>query len=108
MPRVSPLDYLLGGSAMQRFWLAANALDIAVYPMTTLAYMFTRVHHGDGEGLDEHSIAELRALWTRYSALFEVEPGQAEVLLFRLSRAEAPTLRSLRRPVEEILHVSER
>jgi molybdopterin/thiamine biosynthesis adenylyltransferase/nitroreductase len=108
MPRATPLDYFLGGRAMQRFWLVAHRLGVAVYPMTTLAYMFARMCRGGGEGLDAATIADLEQLRPRYTRLFPVEDHQAEVLLFRLSRADEPSVRSLRRPVEEILEVAER
>lgn len=107
VPRVTRADFFRGGRALQRMWLAAHGLEVALWPMTVLIYMFTRLLHGDGEDLDALTIDELRALRPRFERLFP-GAGQGEVLLFRLAPAEAPTLRSLRRPVEEILHVSER
>jgi molybdopterin/thiamine biosynthesis adenylyltransferase/nitroreductase len=107
MPQVTPTEYFRGGQALQRMWLVAHTLGLAIYPMTTLAYMFLRLHHGGGEGLHESAIAALREARPRYTRLFPVRPEQAEVLLFRVSRAEAPTLQSLRRPLAEILHISE-
>lgn len=106
MPQVRPHDYFLGGRAIQRLWLAAHTLGVAVYPMTTLAYMFTRLLHGGGEGLPPSAIAALTELRPRYMQLFPGDPERADVLLFRLSRTEeTPTLQSLRRPVDEILLV---
>jgi len=105
MPRVSAGEFFRGGQALQRMWLVAHTLGLAIYPMTTLAYMFLRLRHG-GEGLREPAITALTEIRPRFTRLFPVQPDQAEVLLFRVSRAEAPTLQSLRRTVDEILHVS--
>ncbi|WAS93802.1 Rv1355c family protein [Nannocystis punicea] len=105
MPRVSADDFFRGGQALQRMWLVAHGLGLAIYPMTTLAYMFLRARHG-GEGLSEAAVAALAEARPRFTRLFPVQPEQAEVLLFRVSQAEAPTLQSLRRTVEQILHVS--
>lgn len=105
MPRVSADDFFRGGQALQRMWLVAHTLGLAIYPMTTLAYMFLRARHG-GEGLSEAAVAALAEARPRFTRLFPVGPEQAEVLLFRVSQAEAPTQASLRRPVPEILHVS--
>lgn len=106
VPRVSAQGFFAGGRAMQRMWLVAHALEVAICPMTVLIYLFTRLFHGCGEGLDAPTIAELQALRSRYTRLFPVDPAEGEVLLFRLSRADAPSVRSLRRPVDEILEFS--
>ncbi|WP_245913756.1 Rv1355c family protein [Nannocystis exedens] len=105
MPRVGADEFFRGGQALQRMWLVAHTLELAIYPMTTLPYMFLRARHG-GEGLSEAAVAALAEARPRFTRLFPVRPEQAEVLLFRVSQAEAPTLQSLRRPVAEILHVS--
>lgn len=105
MPRISPAEFFAGGRAMQRMWLLAHALGVAIYPMTTLAYMFTRLFHGDGVDMTDSAVAALRELWPRYTRLFPIGVDHAQVLLFRLSRADAPTQQSLRRTVEEILHI---
>jgi nitroreductase/molybdopterin/thiamine biosynthesis adenylyltransferase len=106
MPRTAPIDYLLGGRAVQRVWLAANARGVAMQPMSTLPYFFARLLRGGGEGLGERTIAELRAIRPAYARLFGVRDDDAEVLLFRLSIADPPTLRSLRRPLAEILETA--
>ena len=108
VPNATPRDFLLGGRAMQRMWLVAHSLGVAVYPMTTLAYMFTRLLRGCGEGLDEATVAELRQLRPSYARLFELpEASPGEVLLFRLSRAPNPSIRALRRPVGDVLTVAD-
>nr|WP_276598817.1 Rv1355c family protein [Nannocystis sp. SCPEA4] len=105
MPRIGAGEFFRGGQALQRMWLVAHTLGLAIYPMSTLPYMFLRLRHG-GEGLCEAHVAALSESRPRFTRLFPGQPEQAEVLLFRVSRAEAPTLQSLRRTVDEILHVS--
>jgi hypothetical protein len=96
-----PLDYFRGGRAMQRVWLTATALGLAVQPMSALPYVFARLENGDGFGGRER--AELADLRTRYARLFDVSPGIGELLLFRLARVEPPGARSARRPLEAVL-----
>lgn len=108
VPAVSRADFFRGGRALQRMWLTAHALDVAVWPMTVLIYMFTRLAHGAGEGLDADAIAELRRLRPRFERLFPGAPDRGEVLLFRLAPAAEPSIRSLRRPVDEILAIRDR
>ena len=47
--------------------------------------------------------AELHQLRSRYEQAFQVTKDPAEVLLFRLSHAEVPRTRSLRRACEDVL-----
>lgn len=105
MPRAGLEDYFQGGRAMERAWLMATQLGIAVYPMATLPYMFARLIRGHGEGMDPETVAEARRLRERYVRLFDVTDATAEILLFRLSLADPPSTRSLRRPVEDVLLV---
>jgi hypothetical protein len=106
IPGTRRADYFAGGRAMQRMWLVAHQQRLAVHPMTTLPYMFARVLRGGGEGLDQLSVDELRRLRPAYRRLFMLEEDMAEVLLFRVSRAEPTAARSLRRGVDEVLVVA--
>jgi len=106
MPRTGHVHYLLGGRAMERMWLTAQALGLAVHPMTTLPYLFARVQRGGGEGLDRSTAEEARRLREPYRRLFDVTDDTAEVLLFRVSRAEPTEARALRRPLADVLVVA--
>lgn len=95
-------DFVEGGRAMQRLWLAATRLGIGVQPMSALGYLCMRVSAGDGPWTDaqRRSLADLE---TRYRAIVPLSEGRSEVLLFRFVMAEPPGTRSLRRPVEAVL-----
>ncbi|WP_129352014.1 Rv1355c family protein [Sorangium cellulosum] len=105
MPRAGLEDYFQGGRAMERAWLTATQLGIAVYPMATLPYLFARLIRGHGEGMDPETVVAARALRERYVRLFDVTDATAEILLFRLSLADPASTRSLRRPLEDVLLV---
>jgi len=100
---VSRSDYFRGGRALERTWLEATRHGLAFQPWTALPYLFARVERGGGAGLDAAEVTELRELRTRYRAVFDVNQGDAEVLLFRCGYADAPTARSLRRPLATVL-----
>jgi hypothetical protein len=101
VPGTKPGDYFRGGRAMERVWLAATALGLALQPLSSLPYMFARLEQGDGfEGREGAELADLR---TRYARLFDVSPDTGELLLFRVARTEPPGARSVRRPVEAVL-----
>jgi hypothetical protein len=99
--------YFDGGRALQRIWLCATKLGLAVQPMTALLYLFVRLEEGNGEGLEERERRELTALRARFRDKFPVSPtaGTQEVMMFRVAKAGAPSARSLRRPVSDILDI---
>ena len=97
--------HLRGGRAMQRMWLTAASRGIAIQPMTSLPYYLARLERGGADLFSERHRAELGALAERFGRLFDRRTDRAEVLLFRAFRASAPTARSLRRPLDEILQV---
>lgn len=102
---ISRDSYFLGGRAVQRVWLTASRLGLAFQPMSVLTYLFARMERGEGEGLTEEDVAALRRIRTAYREIFEVGPDAAEVFLFRLGKADPPTARAIRRPVEDVLTI---
>ena len=103
IPGLTRASFLTGGKVVQRLWLAANRGGFAFHPMTILPYFFARLERGRGEGFDDAERAELTGLRARYRKIFDVAPDDAEVFLFRLSRADAASARSLRRHLHELL-----
>jgi molybdopterin/thiamine biosynthesis adenylyltransferase/nitroreductase len=104
VPGVSPKSYFTGGRVLEQVWLKATELGLAVHPMSGITYLFARLEQGGGEELSAEQIEILQGLRKRYLALFDVKPGEeAEILLFRISLAGPSALRSLRRPLEDVL-----
>jgi nitroreductase len=100
----SPAACFMGGRAMERVWLTATALGLAVQPMSSLPYLFARLERG--AGFDPRERDTLHELRERYSRVFRVGSDTAELLLFRIGKADPPTARSLRRPLEAVLSFS--
>jgi hypothetical protein len=98
-----PLSYFDGGRAMQRVWLTATILGLAFHPMTALPYLLARLTRGAGEGLTVEEQRQLTELAEVYRFLLPIPDDHAEIMLFRLAKGEAPTVRSLRRGLDEIL-----
>ncbi len=104
VPGARPEDFIRGGRALERVWLEANARGFAFQPMTAVVYLFARLTDG-GAGLSGGERAELDELRRLYERLF-TRRGQGELMLFRLARSEAPTARSLRRRVDDVLTIA--
>jgi molybdopterin/thiamine biosynthesis adenylyltransferase/nitroreductase len=105
MPATDRLAYFSGGRAFERLWLTATKLGLGLQPMTALSYLFARVHRGGASALEPETLNGLRALWPRWSRLFDVTASDAEVLAFRLVVADPPSARSPRCPIDRILQI---
>ncbi|HTQ18335.1 Rv1355c family protein [Mycobacterium sp.] len=104
MPTWSSRCFFDGGRALQRFWLTATEQGIAVQPVSPATFLFARLVHAEGAGLDRDAVAELRELRGRFVALFPIVAEQhGEILLLRLAIAAEPATRALRRPLDEVL-----
>jgi nitroreductase len=106
LPKFQLLDFFEGGRAMERFWLAATNLGLAVHPLISPFYLFPRITHGNGEGLDEESVKELTALRKEFTSLTNLEESQAEVFLTKIAIAEEPTIKTYRLPLEDVLTIN--
>jgi molybdopterin/thiamine biosynthesis adenylyltransferase len=102
MPAYTPDNYLMGGRAVQRMWLTATKNNIAVYPMTGPLFLFPRLMYGNGIGMTDEMIKELKLLREEFAGLFSLEKNVGEIFLFRLCYAEEPVVKSLRRSVKDI------
>jgi hypothetical protein len=99
MPGNGRQQYILGGRALQRVWLRATALGLAIQPMSVLVYLTSRLEDGDGSGLSSEEQLELGGIRDKFREFFPVRRQQAEILLFRLFYADRPKTRALRRDV---------
>jgi molybdopterin/thiamine biosynthesis adenylyltransferase len=99
----SPAAMLRAGQALERLWLQATALGLALHPMTAILYMFDLLYTEAASIFTKTERSRLAALQTRFDWLFPQARGQAQPMIFRLSRAAPPSERSLRYPIEQVL-----
>ena len=103
---MTPEAFFTAGRSMQRVWLKATALGYAFQPMTAITYLFARLGAGDTGALSAKEVTILEELRGVFLRVFPGVDGEAEGMLFRLSRAEPPTARALRRHVDEVLTIT--
>jgi tRNA A37 threonylcarbamoyladenosine dehydratase len=99
-------DFLEGGRALERAWLMATAEGIAFQPMAASVFVFGRLLYGGGVGLEKNSRSMLEQLRGRYEKLFDIRNEERELFIFRLSSADEPEIKSLRKPLHELYCVS--
>jgi molybdopterin/thiamine biosynthesis adenylyltransferase len=103
LPEYNLANFFEGGRAMERFWLEATNLNLAVHPVISPFYLFSRILHGNGDGLNERTIAELTELRKKFEAITGLGDNRAEVFLTKIAIAEEPSLKSHRLPLDKVL-----
>ncbi len=98
----APVDFVRVGAAVMRVWLAAERAGLAVHPTSPL---FIYAHGGDNFRalVGNHRARGLASIASDFRALFGLAGPEQLGLVLRLSHAEAPSLRSLRLPLETVL-----
>lgn len=105
LPGYSLKNFFEGGRALERFWLEATNLNLAIHPLISPLYLFSRILHGNGEGLDEKNIQELRFLREQFNKLTRSTNDDSEVFLAKIAIAAEPPLKSHRLMLKDILVV---
>lgn len=90
-------DYARGGAAVQRVWVEAQRLGLAVQPVSPL-FLYAR-HPDELEGISPDFADTLTSLQGRFLDLLGVPGHEIMALVLRLSYAAAATVRSRRLPV---------
>lgn len=105
LPEYNLKNFFEGGRAMERFWLAATNLNISVHPLISPFYLFPRITHSNGEGLDRKSILELTKLREEFLTLTKIDDNRAEIFLTKIAIAPEPLLKTQRLPIEKVLTI---
>jgi len=107
LPEYSSTNFIKGGQALQRVWLSANLNELSLQPLTAPLFMFARLNKTDGDGMTPKMISELGALENDLNTIFPAMKEKQGIFMFRLSYADEASIRSFRRPLNEILNFSE-
>jgi molybdopterin/thiamine biosynthesis adenylyltransferase len=103
LPGYNLKNFFEGGRSMERLWLEATNLNLAIHPLISPLYLFSRILHGNGEGLNEKNVKELQYLREQFNKITGSGNTDAEVFLTKIAIAEEPVLKAHRLPVKDIL-----
>ena len=102
VPHADPIWYVRGGAAMQRFWLGADRLGLALQPVSPL-FLYARDEEELRTLSGERYLDEMHQLAGRFNEFWELGEGEAPVLVFRVFKALAPSVHSVRLPLSHVL-----
>lgn len=93
--------FFLGGVASQRFWLRAEQLGYSVQPLSAPLSLFARLEAS--EGLDYDEMEKLKHQRSIFRGIANFDNSTEEILLLKITRADAPAERTKRLPLNKIL-----
>ncbi len=96
-------DYIAAGRAWQRFWLTATQQGLWGQPEMTPLIFDQYVRDGVSFSNNERSRRLANLVSDRLSALLSPEVSRKTVVMGRLGTGPAPTARSVRLPLEELM-----
>ena len=102
MPGDDAEDFIQGGRVLERIWLAATKHKIALHPISAPLFLDYKIKKDTSHGLAAEIIAETQALTDRLTTIFPQLANNQGIFLFRLSRANEPTAKSLKLVFEDI------
>lgn len=103
MPERSMLNFLQGGRAVERAWLAATNEKIAFQPLSISIFLFNRLNSFDINLFSKKESTELIQMKADLEELFSVEEKEGKIFLFRLFITDTTPKPSLRVPIGEVL-----
>lgn len=105
MPSYEAKNFIKGGEAVQRVWLQANLQNLSFHPISAPLFLFARLNQGNGAELPTAARTALEKLQQQLQAVFPQLVDQQGIFMFRLSYADEASVRSLRKPLDEILQI---
>ncbi len=106
MPREATAERLVvSGRALERAWLVATSLGLAVQPWCVLPFFVLRAET-EPESLPARERKTILDLDRQISELFALPADRRAIFPFRLSHAEPPRVRALRLPWESFTRVA--
>ena len=101
-------NFFEGGRSMERFWLGATNLNLAIHPLISPLYLFSRTLHGEGSGLDDQDIKQLKFLREQFNSITKAGNDDSEVFLAKIALAPEPVLKAHRLSLNDILVFEDR
>lgn len=88
------------GRAMEKIWLLATRMGLALHPWTVITFLIIRVTYFEGQGLSAGESKEISALDKQLRKIFGHSRTETPLFVFRLFKASPPTAFSLRRDLD--------
>jgi hypothetical protein len=102
VPRGGPGEYVRGGQALERFWIETTRLGLSMQPCSPVFLYATSAADLLGLG-GERDADELARQQARFADFLGLEETEVLIMVLRVFSSEPPSVRSIRRPLDEVL-----
>lgn len=102
LSEASTEEFLQGGRAFQRIWLAASAAGLAMQPLGSLPIFIGQLRQLEGRNLHARHKQLASQLQAKLEQLVPATVGRTLQLAFRTGYAKSPPVRSLRRSEDDV------
>jgi hypothetical protein len=93
------------GRDVQRMWLGVSACGLAMQPMQAPILHFARLNHGAASSMPLKVREAFARLYEQFLSIDEpLLSGRVPLFLFRIGVPEVDPVRSLRLPLNQIVH----
>lgn len=87
------------GRAMERIWLTATSLGIDFQPMTAVTLFYMRYLYGQKDAFSDKHQLVFEKMWNEYRNIFNAEPEETHIMLFRIGYGKHVKVKTLRKDV---------
>ncbi len=103
MDSAENVDFFNGGRFFERVWLQATSLGLSFQPFGGVPFLLTRIMMAGEAGFSKKQYVRLTKVSRELQEIVPFAEKNAMIILFRVGYAGQPTIRSIRRPIEEVL-----
>jgi nitroreductase len=91
-------NFISAGRILERIWLKATQLNLALQPMTGILYLHLRIKAGETAAFSANQITVIEKAYEQIAETFGLK-NQTLAMYFRIGTADPPTARSSRLPL---------
>lgn len=102
MPVYSDQNWINGGRAVQRVWLNATKHHLAVQPISAPLFLHLQKQNGGSENFNNRECSEVEKCHSDLAKIFTSLEKNTGLFMFRLSHADPPGTRSLRKHINDL------
>jgi hypothetical protein len=102
MPSYSETNWINGGRAVQRAWLSATKHQLAFQPISAPLFLNLQIQNGGRANFNANEKSELEKCYSELQTIFPYLDKTPGLFLFRLSHADEPSARSLRKNIDHL------
>ncbi len=105
MPKTAEAAFINGGRAVEKLWLAATGLNLQIHPVNVPLIFFHKNSVEKSLTIPEENKAVLTQFELTFNEIFENDPQEQSILMFRIFKAPPSPQRTIRKSTSKIYSI---